>query len=164
MSEMVQVRRLVPDDWRLWRDVRITALADAPYAFGSTLAREQAFDEATWRRWLSPANGMTAAAFLDGEPVGVIGGWTPDGTGTLMLVALWVAPAARGHGAGDALVAEVAGWATEHGYPAVELRVADGNHAARTLFLRNGFTPTGRREPLESDPTVGTEFLVRELS
>jgi RimJ/RimL family protein N-acetyltransferase len=160
----VRVRRLEPGDWQLWRDVRLTALAEAPYAFGSTLAREQAFDEAAWRGRLAPANGMTAAAFLDGEPIGVIGGWSPAGTGTLLLVALWVAPAARGHGAGDALVTEVAGWATEHRYPRVELRVADGNHAARTLFLRNGFIPTGRREPLESDPTVGTELLVRELS
>jgi RimJ/RimL family protein N-acetyltransferase len=160
----VRVRRLEPDDWQLWRDIRLAALADAPYAFGSTLAREQAFDEARWRRWLSPENGMTAAAFLDGEPAGIIGGWTPEGTGTLLLVALWVDPAARGHGAGDALVSEVAGWAAEHGYPVVELRVADGNDAARNLFLRNCFTPTGQREPLESDPTVGTELLVREVS
>ena len=160
----VRVRRLEPDDWQLWRDVRLAALADAPYAFGSTLAREQAFDEASWRGWLSRENSMAAAAFLDGDPVGVIAGWPPEGAGGLLLVALWVAPAARGHGAGDALVTEVANWAAEHGYPRVDLRVADGNHAARTLFLRNGFTPTGRREPLESDPTVGTEFLVRELS
>jgi GNAT superfamily N-acetyltransferase len=160
----VRVRRLEPDDWQLWRDVRLTALADAPYAFGSTLAYEQAFDEARWRRWLVRTSGMSAAAFLDGGPVGIIACWIPDGDDLVFLVALWVAPAARGHGAGDALVTDVVDWAAEHGHPRVELRVADGNTAARTLFLRNGFTPTGRREPLESDPTVGTEFLVRELS
>ena len=160
----VRVRRLEPDDWQLWRDVRLAALADAPYAFGSTLAYEQGFDEARWRRRLTRTTGMSAAAFLDGNPVGIISCWIPDGTDLVFLVALWVAPAARGHGAGDALVTDVLGWAAEHGYPLVELRVADGNHAARNLFLRNGFTPTGRHEPLESDPTVGTEFLVRKLS
>jgi len=43
------------------------------------------------------------------------------------------------------------------------LRVADGNEAARKLFLRHGFTPTGQREPLESDPGVRTEILFRAL-
>jgi GNAT superfamily N-acetyltransferase len=159
----VFVRRLGPDDWRTWRAVRLESLAEAPYAFGSTLAREREFDEARWRARLIPGNGMAAVAESESAAVGAIGAYTPEETGQVLLVAAWVAPVARGRGVGDALVAEVLDWAREHGHGRVELRVADGNTAARHLFLRNGFVPTGQREPLESDPTVGTEYLVRTV-
>lgn len=163
MTGGVRVRRLEPDDWKLWRDVRLAALADAPYAYGSTLAYEQQFDEATWRSRLAPSSGMTAVALRGDETIGAIAGWTPDGAEAVFLVAAWVSRDARGQGVGDALVTEVLNWSREHGYDTVELRVADGNEPARRLFLRNGFVPTGRREPLESDPTVGTEYFVHDL-
>lgn len=151
----------MPDDWRMWRDVRLASLADAPYAFGSSLALEQQFDEAAWRARL--ANGMAAVAFMGQDPVGMIAGYVPEDGDDPMLVAAWVHAGARGKGVGDALVAEMLDWSRERGYTQVYLRVADGNDAARKLFLRNGFTPTGVRMPLESDPNIGTEFLVQEL-
>jgi ribosomal protein S18 acetylase RimI-like enzyme len=162
MTDEVRVQRLGPDDWELWRDTRLESLADAPYAYGSTLERERQFDEATWRGRLTDKNGMVAVATSRQSSVGAMGIYTP-GDGTAMLVAAWVRPTARGHGVGDALVKDMVAWATEQGYDELELRVADGNEAARKLFLRNGFVPTGEREPLESDPTIGTERLVHKL-
>lgn len=159
-----EVRRLEPDDWKLFRDIRLSALADAPYAFGSSLAREQGFDEAAWRSRLSPDKGVVVLAFVDGETVGCIGIYTPPDTGEAMLVAAWVRPAARGGHTANALVTEVLDWSRERGFDKVVLRVADGNDRARKLFLCHGFTPTGEREPLESDPSIGTELLVRTLS
>jgi RimJ/RimL family protein N-acetyltransferase len=160
---MIQVRRLAPPDWRLWREVRLAALADAPYAYGSTLDRERAFDEPTWRERLSAAGSMTAVALDGTEPVGAIATFTPPGTAVPMLVAAWVRPTHRGRRAGDALVTDVLAWAEETGQDRVELRVADGNEPARRLFVRHGFVPTGDREPLESDPGVRTERLAWSL-
>jgi GNAT superfamily N-acetyltransferase len=169
----ISVRRLTGDDWRTLRAVRLAALADAPYAFGSTLAREQAFTETDWRGRLAMAGTLSAVAFLAEEPVGLIGAiptvettaptTAPKGVETtmttVMLVAMWAHPAHRGRGIGDALVTDVVRWAAETGWSRVVLRVADGNVAARGLFLRHGFVPTGIRTPLESDPRVGTELL-----
>jgi ribosomal protein S18 acetylase RimI-like enzyme len=44
-----EVGRLLPADWEAVREIRLTALAQAPDAFASTLEREQAFDEKEWR-------------------------------------------------------------------------------------------------------------------
>jgi ribosomal protein S18 acetylase RimI-like enzyme len=46
---MILVREVAEDDWELMRDVRLAALSEAPYAFGSTHAREAAFTEEKWR-------------------------------------------------------------------------------------------------------------------
>jgi GNAT superfamily N-acetyltransferase len=152
--------RLTGDDWRLLRDVRLAALADAPHAYGSSLAIEEGFGEADWRRRLG--RGLWTVALADAEPVGLVGAYVPGGD-TPMLVAMWVRPDARGQGIGGALVTDVLRWAAENRWSRVVLRVADGNDAARKLFLRHGFVPTGIREPLESDPTVATELLSRDV-
>lgn len=163
-TETITVRRLTPDDWTIWRDIRLVSLADAPHAFGSSLAREQAFAEADWRLRLDTERGALAAVAEQGERVvGSIGGYTPDGADAVLLIAMWAHPDARGQGVGDALVREVLAWATENGWPEVQLRVADGNTAARRLFERNGFVPTGRRDTLESNPAVYTEFMARRV-
>lgn len=161
MADTVRVRRLEPDDWELYRDIRLESLADAPYAYGSTLAREQTFDEATWRHRLTEENGVAVVATSGDKPVGLMGVYI--GLGYAMLVMAWVRPSARGHGVGDTLIADLLDWARSHDYAELELRVADGNAAARNLFLRNGFFPTGEREPLESDPAVETERMIYKL-
>ncbi|TDV44860.1 GNAT family N-acetyltransferase [Actinophytocola oryzae] len=156
----MEVIRLTGDDWRTLCEVRLAALADAPHAYGSTLAGEAASDEADWRRRLDTA--LWVVAVHAGGPAGLAGLYLsePD---TPMLISVWVSPDHRGLGVGDALVTEVFRWAKENRWSSVVLRVADGNDAARGLFLRHGFAPTGRREPLESDPGVLTEMLVRAL-
>ncbi|MFC4852471.1 GNAT family N-acetyltransferase [Actinophytocola glycyrrhizae] len=150
--------RLTGDDWRLLRDLRLAALADAPHAFGSSLAGEEGLGEADWRRRL--AGGLWTVVSPDGVPAGLVGAYVrePD---TPMLVSMWVRPGARGLGIGNLLITDVLRWAAENRWSRVVLRVADGNDAARKLFLRHGFEPTGEREPLASDPGVGTELLAR---
>jgi len=43
------VERITGDDWEHLRAVRLGALADSPSAFGSSLEREQQYDEERWR-------------------------------------------------------------------------------------------------------------------
>jgi GNAT superfamily N-acetyltransferase len=154
-------RRLTGDDWALLREVRLAALADAPHAYGSTLAREEGFGEPDWRRRLS-GDGVWVAALRDEVPVGLAGAYLPE-RDTPMLVAMWVRPGHRGLRVGDGLITAIVDWAAENRWSRVVLRVADGNDAARKLFLRAGFEPTGVRAPLESDAGVATELLARAI-
>lgn len=156
----MEIIRLTGEDWRLLRDVRLAALADAPHAYGSSLGDEERFGETDWRRRLG--NGLWTVALLGTEPAGLVGAYVPEHD-TPMLVAMWVRPGSRGLGIGDGLITDVLRWAEENRWSRVVLRVADGNDAARKLFLRHGFTPTGVRAPLESDPGVHTELLARAI-
>lgn len=45
---MVSLRRLLPDDFALLRDIRLLALQSDPHVFGSSFAREKEYDDAAW--------------------------------------------------------------------------------------------------------------------
>jgi len=59
-----------------------------------------------------------------------------------------------------ALIDQAVGWAAERRAHEVILWVADHNTAARRLYERIGFQPTGARQPLPSNPGR-TESLLR---
>src|SRR5260221_12139902 len=108
------IRRILPDEWQVYRQVRLAALAEAPYAFMSTLEREQGFGEDIWRQRLGSPTAATFLAWRDGEPAGTATGKTDDAADEYavpdawQLVGMWVHPRARGLGGGDGLVAVVA--------------------------------------------------------
>jgi ribosomal protein S18 acetylase RimI-like enzyme len=164
MGSMVVVREVGPDEWEVLRDVRLAALAEAPYAFGSTYAREAAFTEEQWRGRLA-SRSLTLFAFAgeltDGQPAGIAGAYEEDGVADL--VSMWVRPAARGLGVGEALVMAAADWAKARDYDALYLWVTESNEAARKLYERCGFTLTGERQPLPSDPSLDEVRMRRSL-
>jgi ribosomal protein S18 acetylase RimI-like enzyme len=136
------VRRLTPDEWQTLRELRLASLADAPEAFGSTYESAAARTEPEWRRW--PAPGIALAAFVGGEPVGVVGVVpVPGDPATAHLIAMWVAPAVRGTGVGDELISAVADIAQSWGCRTVFLEVRADNHRAVALYGRNGFVRSG---------------------
>ena len=146
MSE-ISVRRVGPADWQVVRDLRLRALRDAPAAFESRYEDEHGRPEAQWREWLDRPTGVSVVASLDGEAAGLAGGYVED-AGHAELVSMWVAPQARGHGVGAALVDEVIRWAAEQAVHEVRLWVTRGNDGAERLYTRLGFVRTGQVQPL----------------
>lgn len=140
----VTVRQLTAADWSQLRDARLAALAEAPYAFASTLAREQAFTEDTWRA--RAASGRTLAAWQDAAIVGLATGLQADAGPGWHLAGMWVSPGCRGQGIADRLVAAVCELARRSAAGSVTLWVTDVNDRARAFYLRLGFAPTGGRQ------------------
>ncbi|MEP2531817.1 GNAT family N-acetyltransferase [Shimia sp.] len=64
-------------------------------------------------------------------------------TDTLLMDGLFVAPHARGMGAGTALIAAIKQQAIHQGLSNVRLDVIDSNPRARALYERQGFVATG---------------------
>jgi len=154
------VVRLGPQDWERARDVRIASLAQAPQAFGSTVADALTFDESRWRSRLETAT--TWHAVLGDRSVGTIT-LRADGevAGSSEITGMWVDPEARGRGVGAQLIeTAVAAWRALAGRR-VTLWVVQGNEAATALYERCGFVSTGATEP-QDDGRVEIE-LAREL-
>jgi len=128
---------LTPDDWEVWRRVRLEALAGAPEAFASTLSQWQSAPEDRWRQRLS-AVPFNVVAVVDGMTVGQASGTELD-AGRVELISVWVAPGARGTGVGDALIAAVKDYAGEAGANVVRLSVRRRNEPAIRLYERSGF-------------------------
>src|SRR5438445_6780329 len=103
------------------RDLRLSALADASMAFGSTLAREEMFPDQVWHErsahGASGADRVTFIAERDGEWIGLATGLAHDPDHPRdprpVLVGMFVAPSSRGGGGRAALVEGVGGCGTE---------------------------------------------------
>lgn len=165
MAEPLEIRRVDEASWRTYRDVRLAMLLDTPRAFGSTYAREAAFSESVWLDRVR-GEGRTWLAGRDNLPLGSVTVFrleeqAPD---EARLVAMWVAGHARGHGVGQALVETALADARERGLRRVTLDVADENAAARKLYERMGFRPTGRTSTLPHSPDIPEIEMAHELS
>ena len=147
------VRRAVPGDEPILRELRLQALTDAPDAFSSSYERELARTPEDWRRWLSP--GVTLFLEKSGTPRGLVAGLHDrENAGIVQLMSMWVHPDLRGSGAADALVSEHFAWARGAGATLVRLEVMATNERARRLYERHGFRLTGRETIREADGRV----------
>jgi GNAT superfamily N-acetyltransferase len=166
-----EIRRAGPDDWAVLRRVRLAALAEAPYAFGSTLAGETSMPEQHWRDRI--AAWPQFMAWSGDEPAGLAAGFAEhpggsahsdsDGDGSIgtelgagasgswHLVSMWVRPQARGNGIADGLVAAVGACARDDGASRLTLWVTDVNGRALAFYHRMGFRSTGRRQLVRPD-------------
>lgn len=145
---MIRVFPLEPDDWHIWRELRLRALEDAPDAFASTLAEVLERDtEEHWRAGIT-APMVPFVAEVDGVPA-AMGRLMWPGVevhdASVELISVWVAPEQRGRGVGHALVsAAVEHLAIHHPQTRLLLAVVETNAPARALYSRCGFTVIGR--------------------
>ncbi len=146
---MAIVRRLGPDDWAEFREIRLRALADAPDAFGSTLEREQAFTEDDWRRRL----GGPVYVVEDPGPVAV--GGIFDNAGLPHVWGMWTEPEHRGRGHARAILDALIPPGTS-----AQLDVNLSNTAARAAYERYGFVGTGEHEQLRPGSDQWMELMV----
>jgi ribosomal protein S18 acetylase RimI-like enzyme len=129
------------------RPLRLRALRENPEAFGSTLEREQDLPDADWDFWVRDS----LVAFAGDTPVGMAN-LKLDGDGA-QLFGMWVAPEARGRGVGELLVNALIERAGDR---PIVLCVAETAPAARRLYERLGFTPTGMTGTLRPDSPIRT--------
>ena len=153
------IRPLYPDEWAVYRALRLRSLADAPDAFYSTLESESARTAEDWAARLAAAavsgKDCPLVAELDGEPAGLV--WAKmDGVNPelMHLYQMWVKPECRGNGVGQGLLETALDWAREREVRFVELDVTLGNSSAQRLYERAGFKAVNAPVPMRAGSTL----------
>jgi ribosomal protein S18 acetylase RimI-like enzyme len=156
VSGSIRIRRFTPREWPAYRALRLRSLADAPKAFGSSLALEESWAQELWMARLMAADVSGRDCPLVAEssgPDSVMLGllWAKCDAADAAIVNLfqmWVAPEARGRGAASALVGEAVTWARTIGARLVRLGVVVDNREAIRLYQRKGFRNEGEPAPI----------------
>ncbi|HEX4190418.1 MAG TPA: GNAT family N-acetyltransferase [Marmoricola sp.] len=159
--EELETRVLQPDDWALWRSIRLRSLAADPDAFGSTLEHEAVIDEDGWRAWLAEV-GPRVVVVDGGEPVALGGGYLEDvaeDRQRLHVIAMWTDPAYRGRRLAAQVLDALVKWAAPRGL-GLALDVAIGNVPARRAYEAFGFVSTGATRPIRYGSPALTEQMV----
>lgn len=139
-------------DWERARAVRLRSLREEPSAYGSTYDRELSLREQDWQERLATAYTWLALDEAEAVVGTVTGLWVRNGD--MALVAMYVAPEARGTGCAEALIEAVVDTTRWRGGTRVVLEVTEGNDRAVRCYARFGFSPTGRRRPSGRDPEL----------
>jgi ribosomal protein S18 acetylase RimI-like enzyme len=151
----------------LFKAVRLRALQEAPYAFGSTYARESAFTESDWVARLDRWNGERGVGFIavdGGIPCGIAGTLLDEKDRSRAdLVSMWTAPSHRQSGVGRMLVNQVIEWAGACNVSTLVLMVTSNNASAIRFYEKLGFARTGRTEPYPNDPAVEEYEMSRPI-
>lgn len=150
-ADGVQIRPVLADEWRRWREVRLRMLRDDADFFSTRYDDMVREPEATWRDWVAGAAAGTQKTLFvaeeDGRWLGVVGAFARVNPSEVQLISMWVDPAARGRGIARRLIEAVARWTRDRGSSRVVLFVQEANTPAQALYERAGFRMTGDRTP-----------------
>ena len=165
----MEIRRIRADEGLRLKALRLRALADSPMAFGSTLAREQAYPDALWHeRAAVGAAGdrvVTIVAERDNHLLGMAIGFLPESPDAPdpTMVGVFVDAAVRRQGVGAVLVEKVIDWVRARGSARLLIWITDGNEPALALYRRAGFRPTGVTRPSAHTPDLAEFEMLLEL-
>ena len=163
-----KVRKLISDEWEVYKDLRLRSLADSPDAFGKTLAEEQKRSDDEWsNRLLSGVQSDTdlpLIAEVNGQPVGLAWGRVEESRpDTANLYQMWVAPNHRSKGIGGLLLETVIYWTESKNINYLELGVTFRDSPALRLYKRYGFLPAGKPEKLRPGSNLQYQRMRLEI-
>src|SRR6266568_6224104 len=142
----IVIRALGEPDVEAYRELRLTALATSPEAFGSSYEEEAELSLDSFRaRVMSGGRNVIFGAFADRHLVGMAGFVADEKVKKRHKGTLWgvfLMPEWRGRGLSDRLVRRVVEHATEH-VLILQAVVVTANQKARQTYARLGFVPYG---------------------
>lgn len=167
----VRVRRISAADGPLLRELRLRSLAEAPEAFGQSLADAAARPDAEWRAEAKAASQGDRRAWFIAHDAAADG---PTSLGVVLarrrppdvalVFSMWVDPRVRRGGVGRALIRAASDWAAPWGADRVVLWVVAGNEPAIRFYQRLGFTLVDSGPDAESGRAYGALAMIRAIT
>jgi ribosomal protein S18 acetylase RimI-like enzyme len=138
------LRRLHPEDWMAFRDIRLDMLRRDPTAFGSTHADWAGKPRAEIKAWIAK---MHLFAFVEGGRYLASAAWYPLPGATVRhrgtVIAVYTRPEARGRGLFRQVMAAVERDAKASGILQLELDVSADQDVAQSAYLAQGYAILG---------------------
>lgn len=139
------IRLLVPDDFEIFKRIRLEALRTAPEAFASRASDWEKLPDEEWRRRIE--NNTVVVCFRQQEPIGIMG-LTRQQAGKMAhratLNMVYLRQDGRSGGQAAAMLDMLVQHAKAVGISQIELAVTAGNPAAVRFYRREGFHEIGR--------------------
>jgi ribosomal protein S18 acetylase RimI-like enzyme len=152
---LVEIRKLPPDRWREYRDLRLEALKREPSAYGSSIEETKKLAEKEWRKRIK----SVLFALSDDRPVGMIVYVFNQGLKSRHIAEIYgfyVSADYRGQGIGTGLLERALSLIQENKRVIkVELAVNPEQRAAVKIYRKAGFAVSGRTE---KELKVGRRF------
>lgn len=140
----VEIRWLKPDDWGIYKKLRLEALLESPSAFGSSYEEQANYPDELWKE-RAPS---TLFAFVDGIPAGLIGLYRQPRIKQkhiVNVVSFYVKRQYRNMGLGKALLDEIMTHIRElPGVTKVSIGVNTTQIAAQRIYQNYGFEVVGK--------------------
>jgi GNAT superfamily N-acetyltransferase len=166
VEAQVRIRRILPDEGWLLRELRLRSLFDAPDAFGEPFEEAGKRPDAEWQLSARRSAEGDANAWLvaerDEQPVGLVRGRRRRPS-TLLLFSMWVDPLARRAGVGRRLIEGLEAWASTWSGRETVLWVIDGNHDALAFYEQLGFRIIEEGEDAEAGRRHGALTMTRAI-
>jgi ribosomal protein S18 acetylase RimI-like enzyme len=158
-SFMPDIKLLVPDDWWLLRQIRLTALQESPESFLAQYDEELTFSQDRWRFEFD--RGDWYVGFRQKNAMSMVGCTREKATpqSECFIEYLWVDPDARGSGVAFHLLTNIIERLQVAGVRRAFLWIMDGNDRAERLYSRVGFVSSKIRQPLTARPGRSEELM-----
>lgn len=168
-EEPIEVRRIRPEEWQRLKDVRLTALTQAPLAYLTTLDEALAFPDDLWKeratKGAASTTQATMLAIVGARTVGLAVGIDRNeiAQGVVAVVSVFVSSDVRRRGVAQRLMASVEEWAGSIGRTTLSLWVVEGNEPATRFYEEIGYRATLDRQRITIPPARWETRMVKEV-
>lgn len=161
---MISIRRIQTGEADLYKQMRLTSLRDAPYAFSSPYDSALRRSDESWReqadRSAQRSDRATFFAFSEDIPVGIAALYRlEDQVDTGEVLQVWVSPEYRGTSVAGDLMDFIFKWAGENNFRRIIAGVTKGNARALAFYTKFGFTVNDGALPNDSP----SAYLVKDV-
>jgi ribosomal protein S18 acetylase RimI-like enzyme len=163
----IEIIKLTPDEWPLYKEIRLDALLRAPEAFSSRYDDGVKSPDTYWqgrlRDTLAGDKSWLLFARVQGRLVGLIGAFRSEAGDTVDIISVYVVPEMRSMGVGrllmEAILAEVG---RVPGVKKAKLGVNADQAPAVALYKRMGFRVIGELSGVMGDDQNHLEYMMEK--
>ena len=153
---MIKIKRLLNHEVELFKDLRLSALKDSPFAFSASYEKSLTRNLESWKNQVklsaSGADKVTFIAFSGNKAIGRSSLYRHGDTvksGELLQV--WVDPSYRGQGVASNILLTIIEWAKDNDFDRIIATIGFENREVIPFYKRYGFTNENLQSADDSD-------------